>query len=491
MKFRLLIFLILFSLKNFSQGINNLWLSGYQTVAFPWGGSILDFNGGSINMTYETRPIFFTGTNGVIADHNGNLLFCSNGVYIANATYDTMANGSGLNPSYYTTYRDSLGLAIPQGNIIIPTPGDTNKYYLFHETSEDYGNTDCSLNLFYSVIDMSMGGGLGFVIQKNQVLFSDSLLCGRLTACKHSNGRDWWLISHKFNSDIYYKFLITPFGILGPFSQNIGAFRDITFGQLAFSPNGKKFAYYEPTGDLDIMDFDRCTGTFSNVVHVDFNDSAFGGGVSFSPNSNVLYVSSLNYIYQFDLTSANIIGSQITVAVYDGFYSIWPPSTTTFNLAQLAPDGKIYIVSGNSVVDIHVINFPDSLGSTCDICQHCIHLPSLNKGTLPNHPNYFLGAETGSVCDSLTYILKNENSVLNFKIYPNPAIIENITFTYAPLPETSEITIFNIDGKNVAEFHLPQWSSVQHVKLPKLSSGIYLARFASKMITENIKFVVE
>ncbi|MCX6292657.1 MAG: hypothetical protein NT126_12995, partial [Bacteroidetes bacterium] len=412
--FWLLIFLLTTSIC-FSQGINNLWLMGYVSWSgVPFGGTNMNFIGGSLNITYQNRIMNFEETNGVICDRNGNFLFSSNGVFIANAQNDTMVNGSGLNPAFYTTQtsHDSFGLALPQGNLIIPIPDDSMKYYLFHETSDDYGNTYCALYLYYSIIDMAQDSGRGAVTQKNVVLLNDSLVAGRLTACKHANGRDWWLIAHRNLSTRYYKFLITPYGIQGPFIQDVGSFRNLHFGQCVFSPDGTKFAYYEPVlGNLDIFDFDRCSGNFSNLTHIVINDSAGIGGTAFSANSQILYVSSMNYVYQFNVSVVNIPATQTTVAVYDGFYSPQPPLATVFFLSQLAPDGKIYINCGNGTLDIHVINYPDSLGLSCNLCQHCIHLPTFNAFTIPNHPNYFLGAETGSLCDT---VLATNYSNLSF-----------------------------------------------------------------------------
>ncbi|HRF38555.1 MAG TPA: hypothetical protein PK198_07190, partial [Saprospiraceae bacterium] len=71
-----------------------------------------------------------------------------------------------------------------------------------------------------------------------------------------------------------------------------------------------------------------------------------------------------------------------------------------FYLAQLAPDGKIYINSNNGVRYLHVINQPDSLGLACDVCQHCVELPSINALSLPNFPNYRLHHLEGSPCDT-------------------------------------------------------------------------------------------
>lgn len=127
-------------------------------------------------------------------------------------------------------------------------------------------------------------------------------------------------------------------------------------------------------------------GSLSNPRFVAINDSSLGGGCAFSPNSNVLYVSSSRYVYQFDATASNLAASQITVAVWDGFYSPvpgFPALPTYFYLSALAPDGKIYITSGNSGFHMHVINYPDSLGFACNIVQHGIVLPRWYFNTLP------------------------------------------------------------------------------------------------------------
>jgi len=493
MRLFVVIFFSCLIINSFAQGIDNLWLMGYENISgLPLGGTDFNFSGGSINISYHPRLMNFLRTNGVISNSSGNLLFSSNGVFIANANNDTMLNGSELNPSYYSTHNAEDGLNLSQANIVIPFPSDTSKYYLFHVTSDDYGVTYSALNLYYTIVDMSLDSGKGAVTLKNSILLNDSLVPGMLTACKHANGRDWWLISHQYNSNMFYKFLISTYGITGPFTQNIGSIRFSEVTQSQFSKDGRRYVNYEPGwNDLDLFDFDRCSGNFSNLVHIDFQDSAYIGGVAFSPSSNILYVSSTSYVYQFDLTAANVPASQTTVAVWDGFYSPQFPFATTFYLSQLAPDGKIYINCGNSTLDMHVINYPDSLGMACGVCQHCIHLPAFKGFTIPNYPNYFLGSETGTICDSLTSILERKKSVLKLEMFPNPITSENVTFTYSTLPKTGIILLFNLDGKEVAKYYLPQWSSMQHVKLPKVASGVYLARLEMNGEYFDVKFIVD
>lgn len=396
---RIVIFFLLIVNALNGQGINNKWMFGYDCCSGNYSTMIVDFSTGNFDVTVTPTQMSFSETNSVTCDSSGNLLFYSNGAYIANALHDTMLNGSGLNPGTFTTNHAHYGLTLPQGNLVIPIPGETSKYYLFHETSDDPGVTYATYYLYYSIVDMTLDGGLGGVLQKNTILLSDTLVEGRLTATKHANGRDWWLISHKLYSGKMFKFLITPIGIQSSIVQDLITWRDSYFGQAVFSMQGNKFAYYEPFGDLDIWDFDRCTGNFSNLIHIDINDSMPTGGVAFSPSGRFLYVSSTDYIYQFDMSSSNIATSKITVGVYD---ETGDPNSANFYLSHLALDGKIYINCANSSKLMHVINSPDSLGTACDFCQHCITLPGKNAFTMPNHPNYFLGEEIGMVCDSLT-----------------------------------------------------------------------------------------
>lgn len=151
----------------FGQAINNLWLAGYENpLGTPAGGLTINFINGMPDIYEENRLLNFTGTNGVMSDAAGNYLFASNGIFIENANHDTMVNGSGLNPSAWTNTRLYDGLTLTQGNLIIPVPNDNTKYYLFHLTIDDYGITNASFFLYYSIIDMSLQGGLGEVVQK-------------------------------------------------------------------------------------------------------------------------------------------------------------------------------------------------------------------------------------------------------------------------------------------------------------------------------------
>ena len=319
-------------------------------------------------------------------------------------------------------------------------------------------------------------------------------MCGRLTACKHGNGRDWWLITRKAYTNIFYSFLITPTGIGPLISQSIGdTLLPPDLGQAVFSPQGNKYALVDHINHLRLFDFDRCTGIFSNPIYIPILDSMIARGVAFSSSGQYLYVSSDVFVYQYDMYAGIIESSRQTVAVWDSFYSPSPPFATTFYMMQLAPDGKIYINSGNGVQHMHVINNPDSAGLLCDVCQHCLPLPTYNAFTHVNHPNYFLGAETGSTCDSLTIGINELSSVnLNLKTFPNPIAGHDFSITYLLAQnKTGQLEVLDVNGRIIYKKVLPQWSTLQQINIPALHAGVYLLRLITGNGFASTKIVVQ
>ncbi|MCB8931210.1 MAG: hypothetical protein H6535_08915 [Bacteroidia bacterium] len=296
----LLILFGLFGQSKAQQGINNNWLMGYSSWGgVPFGQTNIDFYNGVPVLSYDSLEMDFNHTHANISDVSGNMLFYTNGYYIADATNDTMQNGSGLNPGAYAN-AFSVGFMIPQGALIIPKPLSSSVYYMFHGSCDNYMiTTGCRMHqLYLTTIDMNGNGGLGNVITKNVPIIIDTLNTGKIAATRHANGRDWWVMVHRVNSNKFYKLLITPTAILGPYSQNIGITRQWDAGQAWFSPDGKKYAYYYVNGGLEIFDFDRCTGMLSNAVHVNIPfENGYNVGMAISPGSNALYVSNAFFMF--------------------------------------------------------------------------------------------------------------------------------------------------------------------------------------------------
>ncbi len=467
----------LVSRQGFAQGLNNFFLMGYENYAgLPWGGTNVNFSSGTPDIYYQYRDIGYSRANANISDDLGNVLFSTNGAWVADAIGDTMQNGTGLSPSYYTSLYPE-GLHGSQLAVIIPNPANDEQYYLFHGTLDEFSGSYASY-LYYSIIDMDANNGLGSVITKNNILLEDTLNKGKITAVRHANGRDWWVYCHKQFTSVYYRMLITASGVQGPFQQSIGMIRHRDVGQVCFSPNGDKFAYYYGLeDDLEIFDFDRCTGLLSNPVHIAIEDYNQMGGVAFSPSGQFLYVSSVLDVYQYDVTVADIAGSMVHLGTWDGFYSPSPPLATVFDIAQLAPDGKIYISTGNGTFHLHVINAPDLPGLACDFQQHAIELPTYNFNSLPNHPNYHLGPIDGSVCDSLginTLTPSVLGSARTATVFPSPSTGQ-FTISYPANSEVGSLEILDAAGRVILQERIPQWSTIHSFDLSDQEHGAYTA----------------
>ncbi len=500
-------------LSNLIAQHDNIWVLGYgnsSTIPKP----AIDFLGGSADTFAFPRPMQFFTTNSSMSNNQGQLLFYTNGHYIENANSDTLLNSQNYNPGWLTSNGPSLGLGVTQGVLSLPFPGDTNKFILFHVSGEPYNYqlpSDTTwypsvqpMHLGYTVVDMTLDGGLGGVPigQKNVYAISDTLFLGWITACKHGNGRDWWVVVHKWYSDIFYLFLVDPQGVNSPVIQQAGpvmmpsdGLRDFDrAGQSVFSPDGSKLALAGQSNILHLFDFDRCTGNLSNHRSALIDTLDRVQGCSFSPDSRFLYVSHFFNLYQFDTSQPNLSASGIIVAQYDSFVDPLFNLPQYFFSHQLAPDGKIYIAPFNGSLYLHYINFPNSFGFSSDFIQHSFVLPNYSIG-LPNFPNYNLGSLVGSPCDTLTSISEAiQNSPLRLKVFPNPVVAQTISIQYT-LEQNKKgwLEILDITGKTVFEQTLPQWSTMQELPLQGLSGGVYVLKLksGSKEVTTKLIIIKE
>ncbi len=385
------------------------WMFGYENYPPDWGGTRLNFNQIPPTTSNNTLALFLCFTDASISDTNGNMLFYTNGMYVANANHQLMPNGDSLNPGDLFNYYQGYGYRLIQGALIIPLPGSDSLYLIIHEKlvwSNQYFTL--ATDLSYSLVDMSLDNGLGDVIQKNVIVNSDTFDMGLITATRHANGRDWWILIPEFLHNRYYRYLVCPQGIILDGVQTIGiASYKNELGQACFSPDGTKYVRYGAPNfnvpfRLDVFDFDRCTGLLSNYRNLWYVDNAGALGIAISPNSRFMYTSAQTRVDQYDLWAADIAASRVTVALYDGFIDpLFSLGKTYFFMAQLAPDNKIYICTSNGTHYLHVINQPDLPGLLCNVTQHSQYLNTFNASSLPNFPNYRLGALPCSECDTL------------------------------------------------------------------------------------------
>jgi hypothetical protein len=409
MQERLLHFLLILIFPLFlnAQGYENTMIFGYAGGMQSPGDdkfclNILSFSKGNLEITSnQNSEMNFNDTDAAVSDENGNLLFYFNGIDIYNASHVLMENGGLLNEF------NEFGYDLPQGGIIIPNPGHPKQYILFHETIgyiEPPTWGDEVIGLYYSIIDMSLNNGLGKVVERKLPLIIDTLEYGRLDLVRHANGRDWWLGVWESHSNTYYQVLVDTKGlhILG--KDTTGIARKEGIGQSYFSRDGTKYVvfssivYGEEYHYIDIYNFDRCTGKYSNHEQIHLISSLLGGGAMISPNSRWLYISQNSYLYQYDLNASPVAASRTLV---DSYIPYNDPFPTKFHRGFLAPDDQIYITTTSGSRTLHVIHDPDEAGIACNFEQNGIRLLCNNGSSLPTFANYRLGPVDGSNCDTL------------------------------------------------------------------------------------------
>ncbi len=262
----------------------------------------------------------------------GALLFYTDGRLVYDALHHVMPNGSGIGT-------DITGTSA-QGSLIIPFPLDTNKYYVF--TAAHLG--DVQPYLRYSVIDMSLNGGLGDVVPGEKAIIIDSNLTEAMTsinACSQT-----WLVTVKKTTNEFNLIRITPSGIDGNrvVSQKAYALGSNGLTIVKLSRNTKKLALTTWNGTNKISyvalhDFDVSTGSVSGGEIIDSvigKDDFYGCEFSFDSKKLFASANTTRKLYQYDITQptpAAIFASRQTVF----------SSSVAIGAPQAGPDENIYV----------------------------------------------------------------------------------------------------------------------------------------------------
>lgn len=389
------------SLKLGAQAKNDYqWILGYppNVPEEYFGGVRMDFNNEILSPSYF-NTICPASATAVLNSNSGRLLAYSNGCNIYNVNHEIMENGDSIAyGEIWDSHCEIVGYPGTQNHLFLPWPGDTTKAALLYLKSN---SSITEYYLLYSIIRIDEDYPLGIVESKDNFLVAPGTTA-LLTATKHANGRDWWILLPEDNTNRFFTFHFNPEGISLVEVQTIGEpWEEREWAsQAIFIPNGTLYVRFNPWKGLDIFEFDRCSGTLSNAVESGpFTDPVIvGGGVAASMDSRYLYVSNFTELFQFDLSSADILSTKILIDTFDGFKD---PFSTTFYQMVLAPDGKIYGFALSGVKSLHVINDPEKQGMGCDFKQHSFSLPAYVMIGAINFPYYRLGPLDDSPCDSI------------------------------------------------------------------------------------------
>jgi gliding motility-associated-like protein len=322
-----------------------------------------------------------------ISDPCGNLLFYSDGTTIWNKNHKVMINGAGIKGNIQSA----------EAALIVPKPLSDSLYYVF--TTDDYGGDD---GVQYSIVDISKQAGDGELISKNNKLYGKS--SEKLAAVLHANKKDYWIITHDWDSACYKVFLLTDEGLnTSPVVSKLGPITNTSIenalGHLRPSPDGLYVAStFWNQNVLEVYKFDNIFGSLAMKYSSNQFDHQRPYSIEFSPDNKLLYVGEAasggaNDIYQFEISSfsTSVKRYLVTTANY------------RFGNFGIGPDGKFYIAKFDQNY-LAIINNPNTYGFNCNYVDNGFSLGSQkSKLGLPNsifpiiiqNPEYSFSAISG------------------------------------------------------------------------------------------------
>jgi hypothetical protein len=298
-----------------------------------------------------------------IADASGNLLFYTGGDTVFNSNHQVMANGGNILGGH-----DAV-----QSSLIIKDINAGHLYHLF--TIVPFVGS-----LAHSVVDMTLAAGTGSVTIKNVVL--EQQVGERLHGTRHCNGRDYWVVAHRHNTNEFLAYLLTPGGLSAPVISAIGPSNLFWVGAIKVSPMGNKIGLTD-ISTTTLFDFDNATGQITNPLLLDTIDTY---GCEFSADGTKFYAGQrqARKVVQWDLcstTDSALLSSRIII--YDGQQT----TNSTGNL-QLGPDKKIYVTFDGFLNSISVIHFPHLASTSCSYTSNSVSLG--NKKATRSLPNFIV-----------------------------------------------------------------------------------------------------
>ncbi|REG87216.1 T9SS type B sorting domain-containing protein [Winogradskyella sediminis] len=492
----LIVFIFITSNQLQAQSEASFWYFG-QNAGLQFNaesGSVTAITNGQINTLEGCTSI---------ADANGNLLFYSDGRTVWNRNHQIMSNGN---------YFGGTGLlgdpSSTSSGLIVPKPEDTDKYYIFTVDEPHQNNATAYPNQYtgsyeggatipsaddgfnngfnYSLIDMSLNGGLGDVdaVEKNihLVTYDPSVALEtqyksseKITAVRAEDCSSFWVLTHFGNK--FYAFKIDTNGVqttpvisqIGP-NIPIEGYRRNSLGYIKTSPDASKLIaanFGEATvaggnapGNIFLYDFNNETGIVSNPIELYGSENGHSPyGVEFSAESKKVYATisegasgdGTSHILQWDLEQFDIPSTQ---------QIIHSSNAVTAGALQLGIDRRIYRANlsytGNTTISkyLGVINNPEADGLAVNYEEQGILLDV--NGANQNISRIGLPPFIQSLFNSETDIIRNGVSTTELKLCTNDTYTlqaDDIigadyvwSFNGVPLPETSSQLVIDTPG---------------------------------------------
>ena len=380
-----------------------------DTSVSPWGGTV----------------------TASISDASGRYLFFCNG----NAIYDAQGRMMSNGPLNTIIFSDPWWQLLEhQTTVITPAPGRPNHYYTFYWDKAVAPRQGASLH--YAVVDMRLNGGRGGEVARSAALTSTTK--PRVTAVRHRNNRDFWLLTRDEDTRGFVALLLTPQGVAAtPVVSMAGEAQYPLVTDLQAAPDGLQLATGgvvvqgrtatspgTALGSVCLYDFDNRTGVVSRervIRQMAFPSYGTDGqgrpvpngarlfSLSFSPDGTKLYTSESNPlpatrrfadIWQYDLSRpslAAIAASRFRVSDVPTPAPSAVDTTIIPSQLQLTPTGEIWVPIFDYALPYNpatgalsrlysaVIRYPNVAGAGCGFARRGFaYQPGQQPDTFPN-----------------------------------------------------------------------------------------------------------
>ena len=373
--------------------------------------------------------------------------------------------------------------------LILPMPLSESQYVLIGTDDYHYDRiygVEAGKQLSAVYLDELSDGTLTISRIDSNLHQSSYTKNGSVTACRHANGRDWWVVSPKRWGTYFNVFLLEPGGLR--FSHESTVADTIFDAGYApeFSPDGRWYTrtrvehltQYKKKNFVQFFPFDRCSGTFGApfVLRMPQEDTTSIGQAWFDATSRYVYFATCSSLFQADMWAADIQASLVKVSGYD--HSLHDSGGfLCMGYGFLAPDGKAYIVDGRNNFRTTVVHNPSARGLACDARYAELVKPSCSGSALGNMPDFNLGPEDGTLCDSLgldaVSIHSSSTASAPLTISPSPTTGDCTVM----LPsQGGSLTVYDAQGAIRADFLIQNYQMEQALSLPL---GVYYVAYRS------------
>lgn len=413
-----------------AQGENNNWHFGQKMS--------IDFN---LNPPQLQESNIRTNEGcSAVSDAAGNLLFYTMGCRVWDRNGNEMPNSTGLlgnGPIYQVSPIGSSAYGV----VIVPDPADVNRYYIFSGDALE----DASYQLHYSLVDMTLNGGMGDIVPsvKNVLLMNN--VSEYLSSTRGGDCNSYWLIARtqSIMTREFYAFKIDQSGVAAtpvitvPPQMAIGA-----IPHTCFAPDGVTMA--SAGQKLVLSKFNNVTGEVYDFIGI---DSVPMGPVAFSPDASKVYVAANNWgVKQVDLSlMPNTVAVAASVINVDSNNN--PNGLVNYNDVRLGPDGKIYIIKNtvNMGFDISIsgISNPNVAGTACNFVPSVFNMPAAWLPPPPFNSFFTLGTPVmaNPVPDSVYHPAKDTLLCAGSSLQLESSDEDAVTFEWSTGATTATLTV--------------------------------------------------